>query len=138
MDASGPRSGWVEERSLQRSRFGGTFFFGGGAPFCCIFGYFMYSVFHMVVRMRHTKSHSANRRSHHALTCPRLSLCINCGAPHLRHRMCANCGTYRKREVVNVVAIAEKKATRAKAKARSLGQEPDATKAKEARKEHKH
>ena len=103
-----------------------------------LFSLFVYSKNNMVVRMRHTKSHSANRRSHHALTGPRLSLCINCGAPHLRHRMCANCGTYRKREVVNVVAIAEKKATRAKAKARSLGQEPDATKAKEARKEHKH
>ena len=82
----------------------------------------------MVVRMRHTKSHSANRRSHHALTGPRLSLCINCGAPHMRHRMCANCGTYRKREVVNVAAIAEKKAVRAKAKARAMGQEPEAKK----------
>ncbi len=63
----------------------------------------------MSVRMRHTRSHTANRRSHHALTGPRLSVCTKCGVPHLRHRACLNCGSYRGKEVIDVVAKAAKK-----------------------------
>ncbi|MEK9168145.1 MAG: 50S ribosomal protein L32 [Patescibacteria group bacterium] len=70
----------------------------------------------MVVRMRHTRGHTANRRSHHALTATRLSACVKCNAPHVRHRMCENCGTYREREMVDVVAKAGKKAAKAKAR----------------------
>ncbi|MEK7136347.1 MAG: 50S ribosomal protein L32 [Patescibacteria group bacterium] len=70
----------------------------------------------MSVRMRHTHAHTANRRSHHALTGPRLSKCPKCEAPHLRHRACLNCGTYRGKEVVDVVAKAEKKEAKRKTK----------------------
>jgi len=73
----------------------------------------------MSVRMRHTRAHSANRRSHHALTEPRLSACAKCGSPHLRHRLCENCGTYRGKELIDVVARQEKVAKKAKAKADS-------------------
>ncbi len=73
----------------------------------------------MSVRMRHTSGHSANRRSHHALTGVRLSKCPKCAAPHVRHSMCANCGTYRGRQVVDVLAKQEKRAKRAKAVAES-------------------
>lgn len=66
----------------------------------------------MVVRMRHTRAHTGNRRSHHALTGPRLSVCANCGANHLRHRACANCGHYRAKMVIDTVALAEKKAAK--------------------------
>ena len=71
--------------------------------------------------MRHTRSHTKNRRSHHALSAPRLSKCANCGAEHIRHRMCGECGTYRGREVVDIVAQKERKIERAKNKAKSMG-----------------
>ncbi|MCR4330368.1 MAG: 50S ribosomal protein L32 [Patescibacteria group bacterium] len=77
----------------------------------------------MSVRMRHTRGHTGNRRSHHALAAPRLSLCGKCGEGHLRHTMCGNCGTYRGREVVDVLAQVNRKASRAKAKAHELGKE---------------
>lgn len=77
----------------------------------------------MSVRMRHTSGHSKNRRSHHALTAPRLSTCEKCGKSHIRHRMCDNCGTYNGREVVDVLAKQNKKKERFDRKTRELGQE---------------
>ena len=70
----------------------------------------------MVVRMRHTRSHTANRRSHHALTGATTSVCPNCSAPHLRHKVCTNCGYYRGKKVIDVVAKMEKKNKKMKAK----------------------
>ena len=63
----------------------------------------------MVVRMRHTRAHSGNRRSHHALSEPRLSKCENCDAMHLRHHMCEKCGQYNGKLVVDIVAKAQKR-----------------------------
>ncbi len=56
----------------------------------------------MTSRMRVTKGHSGNRRSHHALKEARLSVCPNCGAKHERHKVCLECGFYRGREVLEV------------------------------------
>ena len=64
----------------------------------------------MVIRMRHTRAHTANRRSHHAITKPRLSKCGDCGAAYLRHNACGTCGKYRGRVVVNVTKRAERAA----------------------------
>lgn len=70
----------------------------------------------MVVRMRHTRAHTANRRSHHALNAVRLSTCKDCGAAHLRHAVCMNCGKYKGRTVIDVHAELAKKEKKAKAK----------------------
>ena len=52
----------------------------------------------MVVRMRHTRAHTANRRSHHALKSPALST-DKTGTVHIRHRASLD-GTYKGRLVV--------------------------------------
>jgi large subunit ribosomal protein L32 len=68
--------------------------------------------------MRHTRAHTANRRSHHALKGLGLTKCVKCSAMTMRHRMCATCGTYRGREVVNVLVKTEKKAAKKRATAK--------------------
>jgi large subunit ribosomal protein L32 len=65
----------------------------------------------MVVRMRHTRAHTANRRSHHALKGAALLVC-ECGATRLGHRACATCGRYRGRVVVDVAAKVQRQAIR--------------------------
>ncbi len=70
----------------------------------------------MTVRMRHTKSHTANRRSHHALKNTSFSACANCGAAHLPHKVCTKCGFYNGKKVLDVVKAVEKKQAKAKAR----------------------
>lgn len=63
----------------------------------------------MVVRMRHTRSHTKNRRSHHALKAPALAACKECGAARRPHHMCLECGFYNGRQVMD---LKSKKAAR--------------------------
>jgi large subunit ribosomal protein L32 len=72
----------------------------------------------MVNRMRSTRSHTGNRRSHHALSAIRFSKCGNCQAMHQSHRICMNCGQYNGRKVLDLAAKATRKAAKAKAAAR--------------------
>lgn len=58
----------------------------------------------MVVRMRHTRAHTANRRSHHALKASNIVACKSCGAMKVPHRVCDACGMYRGKKVINIKA----------------------------------
>lgn len=67
----------------------------------------------MTVRMRHTRAHSNNRRSHHSLEKPPLTR-DESGALHLRHRLSPETGAYRGRKVLDMTAKAEKKLAKSK------------------------
>ncbi|MEX0909706.1 MAG: 50S ribosomal protein L32 [Candidatus Paceibacterota bacterium] len=54
----------------------------------------------MSVRMRHTKGHSGNRRSHHALKGPRISRDTTTNSFHLRHRVDLKTGMYRGKKIL--------------------------------------
>ncbi len=71
----------------------------------------------MVVRMRSNRSHTGNRRSHHALVAPRVTMAKDGAVPHLRHRMCLTTGMYRGRKVIDVTAKIDRKTKKASAKA---------------------
>jgi large subunit ribosomal protein L32 len=71
----------------------------------------------MVNHMRHTRSQTGSRRSHHALGKSALVLCPECSAPKLSHAICMNCGKYRGRVVLDMAKVASRKAARDKRKA---------------------
>lgn len=73
----------------------------------------------MVIRMRHTRAHTGNRRSHHALKAKNFTKCSNCNESKETHVVCKNCGFYRGRLVLDVVKKVEKKQAKAKAKKKS-------------------
>lgn len=70
----------------------------------------------MVVRMRHTRAHTRNRRSHHALSAARFTHCKKCGESVMPHVVCTNCGTYSEREVIDVLKKLNKKEKKKKEK----------------------
>ncbi len=70
----------------------------------------------MVVRMRHTKSHTKNRRSHHALVATNFTKCENCQVLKKRHTVCGSCGFYRGKKALDLVKKIEKKQKKEKAK----------------------
>lgn len=72
----------------------------------------------MTVRMRHTRGHTNNRRSHHKLSNPAVSKDEQ-GNSHVRHRVSLATGTYRGRKVIDLNAKLEKKAKRVSEKAKA-------------------
>ncbi len=53
-----------------------------------------------VPKRRTSKSKRNKRRTHDNMRVPARSTCPQCGESKLPHRVCANCGTYRGREIV--------------------------------------
>ena len=51
---------------------------------------------------RRTSSHKRRRASHFALKKLNLASCPKCKEPVLPHKVCANCGTYAGRKVLNL------------------------------------
>ena len=85
----------------------------------------------MVVRMRHTRAHTANRRSHHALKTQNLVKCGKCDTFKQMHTACKSCGDYNGRTVLKTVSKAEKKlAKEAKKTAPKVAKEKKAKVAK--------
>ncbi len=54
-------------------------------------------------KRRHSKERTSTRRAHDHLKRRALSECPNCHEPKLPHRVCAHCGKYKGREVIEVV-----------------------------------
>jgi large subunit ribosomal protein L32 len=75
-------------------------------------------ILRMVNRMRHNRSQRGTTRSHHALTAQALSVCPDCNAKRLSHKVCANCGKYNGRVVIDVMAKTIKKEKKLKAQAK--------------------
>jgi large subunit ribosomal protein L32 len=51
-------------------------------------------------KRRHTRTRTATRRAHDAITPTKPSACPQCQQPKLSHRVCAHCGYYRGVEVI--------------------------------------
>ncbi|NCO52536.1 MAG: 50S ribosomal protein L32 [Deltaproteobacteria bacterium] len=54
-----------------------------------------------VPKKKTSKSKKNTRRAHDFLTAPGISTCPHCQEPKLPHRVCANCGTYKGKEVIS-------------------------------------
>ncbi len=46
-------------------------------------------------KRRQSKTRTAKRRTHDKATMPTLAVCSNCGATHIYHTVCGECGHYR-------------------------------------------
>jgi large subunit ribosomal protein L32 len=52
---------------------------------------------------RHSKSRRDKRRANWKGQAPNLTTCPDCGEPRVPHRVCASCGSYKGRRVLQVV-----------------------------------
>ncbi|HRH22568.1 MAG TPA: 50S ribosomal protein L32 [Candidatus Paceibacterota bacterium] len=75
-------------------------------------------VFTMVIRMRHTRAHTANRRSHHALKNPALVRDTESGIARLSHHASKETGMYNGRVVKSLQKKIDRKLKRIQAKSK--------------------
>ncbi len=54
-----------------------------------------------VPKKKTSKSKKNMRRAHDSISAPGISTCPQCQEPKRPHRTCANCGTYKGKEVIN-------------------------------------
>ena len=66
--------------------------------------------------MRHTKGHRNNRRQHLKLREVSVSLCPKCKSPVIPHALCYNCGTYRGKQIIDVLKKLTKRERKQKEK----------------------
>lgn len=55
-----------------------------------------------VPKKKVSRSRQGNRRSHHKIALPQLTVCPQCRQVRQSHHVCLNCGTYRGRQVLPV------------------------------------
>lgn len=53
-------------------------------------------------KKRVSNARQGNRRAHHKVKIPQLTICSNCRQPRRSHHACPNCGMYRGRQVFEV------------------------------------
>ena len=69
-----------------------------------------------VPRHKHTRSKVGQSRMHKNIKLLQLNVCPKCKKPVLSHTVCLNCGFYKGKEVINVLAKLTKKEQKIKQK----------------------
>lgn len=69
-----------------------------------------------VPKQHRSKSRQGQRRMHLHLKKPNIVACKKCGKDVLAYTLCANCGTYKNREIIDVLAKLTKKERKQKQK----------------------
>ncbi|MDP2909735.1 MAG: 50S ribosomal protein L32 [bacterium] len=67
-------------------------------------------------KQHRSKSRQRNKRMHIYIEKPAFIFCAKCGKPVLAHTLCKNCGTYRGKELIDVMAMLTKKEKKKKEK----------------------
>ncbi len=53
-------------------------------------------------KRRHSQTRGRKRRTHYKAAAPPVAVCSNCNSPVLPHRVCAVCGHYKGRKILDV------------------------------------
>lgn len=53
-------------------------------------------------KKRHSRARQGKRRASISLTIAKATVCLNCGAPQIAHRVCEACGFYKGKQILKV------------------------------------